>query len=188
MDPHREATGQTDALKSAESEKSRWSLPRMAYLEQKFLEFPQHVNRNLGELLEAECAPAWKWEFPWDYDGEGEGSTHFIGFMSMNLTSFSDKDTLPALAWEMRSNVHETGPDLFYNILLSRGKDYQKLVLDPVAGGCGHFSDSCPHPAFLSYLRSMAGESIKHLLIMGYRQRPSETDSIGRFKNVPSPR
>ena len=50
----------------------------MAYLEQKFLEFPQHVNRNLGELLEPECEPAWEWEFPRDYDGEGEGSTHFI--------------------------------------------------------------------------------------------------------------
>ena len=50
--------GKLMLMKSAESEKFRWSLPRTAYLEQKLLEFPQHVNRNLGELLEAECAPA----------------------------------------------------------------------------------------------------------------------------------
>lgn len=57
------------------------------------------------------------------------------------------------------------------------GKTLPETCPTTVGGGGGHSSDSCPHLAFLSYLRSMGRATIQEtLVVIGYRHRSNETD------------
>ena len=62
-------------------------------------------------------------------------------------------------------------------IVFSPGGKTLPETCPTAVGGGSHSSISCPHLAFLSYLRSMGRATIQEtLVVIGYRHRPNETD------------